>query len=198
MNLRGGFALYSTDTENSPFFVFLQENSTQNIGVVDKATFQGFEFDVTANPLPGLRVNAGFGYVDSEIKDFINDNDPLYPAGLDESLVIGNQTPAVSKTTINLGAQYVHDLSDGISSLVWRLDYQRLGKTNFDIYESTTRDPVNLVNARITYEAENWSLALWAKNLADKQYNSEWSPGGFLYRARPRVFGLTYTYNFES
>jgi iron complex outermembrane receptor protein len=185
MNIRGGFALYTTDSENSPFFVFLQQNSTQNIGVIPKARFQGFEFDINATPMPGLRLVAGLGYVDSEILEY---GDPA---------AIGNQTPAVSKTTLNLGAQYTQDLSDGLSSIVWRIDYQRLGETNFDIYETTSRDPVNLVDARITYEAENWSLALWSKNLTDKQYNSEWSPGGFIYRARPRVYGLTYTYNFE-
>ncbi|AEP31526.1 TonB-dependent receptor [Brumicola nitratireducens] len=184
-SIRGGFALYSTDSENSPFFVFLQENSTQNIGVIPEAKFQGFEFEMTANPLPGLRFNAALGYVDSEIKDF---GDPT---------VIGNRTPAVSKTTVNLGTQYRMDVNDGIDSVVWRIDYQQIGKTNFDIYESTEREPVNLVNARVTYEAENWTLALWANNLTDEQYNSEWSPGGFIYRARPRVYGLTYTYNFD-
>ncbi|MEW9798370.1 TonB-dependent receptor [Alteromonas sp. CYL-A6] len=183
--VRGGFALYSTISENTPFFVFLQENSTQNIGTIDESELNGFEFDITATPLPGLRVVAGFGYVDSEITEY---GDPA---------AVGNQTPAVSKTTVNLGAEYRQDLSDGITSLIYRLDYQRLGETNFDIYESTTRDPVNLVDARITYDTENWSLSLWAKNLFDKQYNAEWSPGGFVYRARPRVYGLTYNYKFE-
>lgn len=183
--IRGGFAIYSTDSENSPFFVFLQENSTQNIGVIPEAKFQGFEFDINATPLPGLRLDAGFGYVDSEIEKF------------DDPVVIGNRTPAVTKTTLNLGAQYTMDMSNGMDSLVWRVDYQRLGKTNFDIYESTEREPVNLVNARVTYEAEHWSLALWANNLTDKQYNAEWSPGGFIYRARPRIYGITYTYNFD-
>lgn len=182
---RGSVALYSTDSTNTPFFVFLQENSTQNIGVIPEAKLQGFELDLFTTPLPGLRLNAGFGYVDSEIREF---GDPA---------AIGNQTPAVSKTTLNLGSQYTQPINNGQDSLVWRLDYQRLGKTNFDIYETTTRDPVNLLNARVTYEAENWSLALWANNLTDELYNSEWSPGGFVYRARPRIFGVTFAYDFQ-
>ncbi|WP_026375810.1 TonB-dependent receptor [Aestuariibacter salexigens] len=185
LNLRGGFALYSTDSENTPFFVFLQQNSTQNIGVIPEAEFNGVEFDFNASPFPGFRINGGFGYVDSEIKSF------------DDPVVIGNRTPAVSDYTVNLGAQYTMDMNDGIDSLVWRIDYQRIGETNFDIYESTEREPINLVNARVTYEAENWSLALWANNLTNKEYNSEWSPGGFIYRARPRIYGLTFTYDFE-
>jgi hypothetical protein len=32
--------------------------------------------------------------------------------------------------------------------------------------------------------------------LANKQYNAEFSPGGFLWRAPPRRYGVDFTYHF--
>ena len=57
-------------------------------------------------------------------------------------------------------------------------------------------DDVPLLDARLGLDGEKWSLVAWGRNLNDKKYNAEFSPGGFLFRAQPRRYGVEYTYKF--
>lgn len=175
---------YTTKSQNSYFFVFLAANSTQNLGNVPEVRLKGFEFDATAHVVDGLDLNAGLGVTYSDIKKF---PDPA---------IIGNEAPLISRYTLNLGAQYKHEIgTSGISPLV-RVDYRLTGKTWFDIQNSTVRDPVGLVDVRAGVDTDNWSLTAYATNLFDKKYNAEFSPGGFVFKARPRIYGLEAAYKF--
>ncbi|WP_417450963.1 TonB-dependent receptor [Kordiimonas sp.] len=175
--------VFTTKSENSYFFVFLAANSTQNLGNVPEGRLTGFELDGTIRPAPGLDFNFGFGYTDSEIKDFLDPN------------LEGNKLPQVSEYTLNLGVQYTADLSDE-ARLITRVDYQRIGKTWWDLENSTVRDPVDLVDARMGVEFGDWTITAWAKNLFNKEYNAEFSPGGFVFKAKPRRYGIDLTMRF--
>jgi iron complex outermembrane receptor protein len=61
---------------------------------------------------------------------------------------------------------------------------------------STVRRPVDLVNARLTLDGGAWSLTGFADNLFNERYNAEFSPGGFVFKGRPRVFGIEALYKF--
>lgn len=176
-------AAYTTKSENSYFFVFLAANSTQNLGNVPEVRLQGFEIDASARLAPGLDVNAGWGLTFSEIKKFPS------------AAVIGNEAPLISRSTLNLGAQYRHSLV-GELGLLARVDYRRTGRTWFDVENSTVRKPVNLVDARLGIEGKSWSLTAFAENLFDERYNAEFSPGGFVFKARPRRYGAELSYKF--
>jgi len=39
-------------------------------------------------------------------------------------------------------------------------------------------------------------VTAWSKNLTNKIYNAEFSPGGFLWRALPRQYGVEFGYRF--
>ena len=71
----------------------------------------------------------------SEIKDF---PDPT---------VIGNEAPQISRYTLNLGAQYAGPISDTVDGLL-RIDYRRTGKTWWEPFNTTVRNPVDIVDAR--------------------------------------------------
>ena len=47
-------------------------------------------------------------------------------------------------------------------------------------------------------QAEKWTVTAWSKNLTNKIYNAEFSPGsggaGFLWRALPRRYGVDFDY----
>jgi iron complex outermembrane receptor protein len=174
---------YTTESKNSYFFVFLAANSTQNLGNVPRSRISGFELEMTARPLPGLDLNAAYGYTNSEIKEF---PDPA---------IIGNEDPLISRYTLNLGAQYRHDVVPGLGVLA-RLDYRRTGRTWWDVQNSTVRRPIDLVDARFGLEGHNWSVTAFAENLFDETYNAEFSPGGFVFKARPRRYGAELTYRF--
>ena len=174
---------YTTLTHNSYFFVYLYANSTQNLGNVPKERIKGLEFEARFAPSRDFLIDASWGLTYSEIKDF---PDPA---------AIGNEAPDVSRSTLNITGQYTPDLGGGISGLM-RVDYRRIGRTWWDVYNSTVRDPVDLVDLRAGINTGMWSVTAFAKNVFDKKYNAEFSPGGFVFKAQPRVFGIEAGYHF--
>jgi iron complex outermembrane receptor protein len=114
--------------------------------------------------------------------------------------VLGNEAPLVSRNTVNAGVQYRQPLPNQLTGTV-RLDYQEIGRTWWEPYNITSRDPVNLVDLRIGVQRDNWALTAWSKNLTNTTYNAEFSPGnvggsGFLWRALPRRYGVDFTLKF--
>ena len=64
-----------------------------------------------------------------------------------------------------------------------------------------TQPAYALVNARLTYEAANWSIAIYGTNLTDERYlNSGFYSDSFLLEfvtlGRPREYGLTVNVKF--
>lgn len=175
---------YTTHSENSYFFVFLAANSTQNLGNVPEARIDGFELELRARPARGFELNAALGYTNSKITEF---PDPT---------VIGNEAPLISRYTLNLGAQYRAPINVGGLGILARLDYRRTGRTWWEPQNTTSRDPIDLVNARLGVEGERWSLTAFAENLFDEEYNAEFSPGGFVFKARPRRYGAELSFRF--
>jgi len=180
--LSGSVSAYSTKSTNGYFFVFLAANSTQNLGNLD-SKLKGFEVELTAAPFDWLQLNAAYGYTDSKITD------------MEDPSVIGNEAPLVSRDTLNLGAQITHPLSDSLT-LTARADFQQIGRTWWEPYNTTSRDPVSLLDARLGLSGDAWGVTAWAKNLTDTKYNAEFSPGGFLFRAQPRRYGIQLDYHF--
>ena len=195
-HLNVNVALFDTKSTNGYFFVYIPANGTQNLGNLD-ATYKGGELEINAKLNDNFDMYASFGYTDSRI------DHPLAgwtPASALPN-VVGNEAPLVSRTTINAGIQYHQPVADDLNAVA-RLDYQQIGRTWWDPYNVTSRNPVNLVDARLGVEAKQWSVMAWSKNLTDQKYNTEFSPGpafgqsGFLWRALPRQFGVEFRYKF--
>ncbi|MGE0595568.1 MAG: TonB-dependent receptor [Hyphomonadaceae bacterium] len=192
---RGNFSAsaYRTIAEGTYYFVFLAANSTQNLGNIDEVEYTGFDMELNARLTDNFMVNAGYGYTDSEITEF---PDPV---------VIGAEAPLVAEYTLNLGAQLTWPLWNDVEGMV-RVDYNRIGDTIFTIPFSApaqaldatpiARDPVDLVDLRAGIQGDDWSIMAWSKNLFDEEYNSEYSPGGFLFKAQPMRWGIELTRRF--
>ncbi|HTU13425.1 MAG TPA: TonB-dependent receptor [Allosphingosinicella sp.] len=174
---------YTTRSENSYFFVFLAANSTQNLGNVPEVRISGFEVEAQVRPFTGMTLNAAYGYTNSSIQTF------------PDIAVVGNEAPLISRYTLNFGAQYRAPIA-GETGILARVDYRRTGRTWWDVYNTTVRQPVDLVNARLGLEGSNWSATLFAENLFNEIYNAEFSPGGFVFKARPRRYGAELTFRF--
>jgi iron complex outermembrane recepter protein len=175
-------ALFHTNDHNGYFFFYSATTSTQNLGNLS-ATYKGAELELTAKATDRLDLYANFGYTDGWI------------TAMQDPTVIGNKPPLLTKDTVNAGIQYHQPLSDELNGVV-RLDYQEIGRTWWDPYNVTSRDPVNLVDLRAGVEGERWTVTAWSKNLTNKIYNEEFSPGGFLWRALPRRYGVDFTFKF--
>ncbi|MDT8398059.1 MAG: TonB-dependent receptor [Pseudomonadales bacterium] len=179
-----GFAAYHTDSKGEPFFVFIAENSTQNLGTIDKVKHNGFEVDIEALLTEGLTLNASLGFNDSKIKRFV---DPS---------VIGNESPLVTRLTTNLGLEYHYPTPIMGMDLMLRADYQRTGRTWWEPFNTTVRRPVNIVDLRSSLTNDDWTFTAWTKNLTDNHYNSEFSPGGFTFRSPLRTWGVDISRRF--
>ncbi len=176
-------AAFTTESRNSYFFVFLAANSTQNLGNVPKTRIEGFELEALLRPTRDIQLNAALGMTWSDIKAF---PDPV---------VIGNEAPLISRSTFNLGFQWTPQVTDTIDGLL-RVDYRRTGDTWWEVYNTTVRDPVDLVDARAGVDGGNWGVYAFATNLFDEEYNAEFSPGGFVFKARPRIYGVEASFEF--
>jgi iron complex outermembrane receptor protein len=150
---------------------------------VPLAQIKGFEADLTLRPTKGLDINVGLGYTDSEIKRFA------------DARRIGNELPLISRYTLNAGINYVTPISDDLD-LNARVDYRRIGRTWWDVENSTSRNPVDIVDARLGVSGKRWSLTAFSQNLFNEIYNAEFSPGGFVFKARPRRYGVEASFNF--
>jgi iron complex outermembrane receptor protein len=188
-------SVYHTQAKGSYFFVFDPNTSTQNLGNLDRVDYTGAEFEVQGRILDGFDGYVGLGFTNSDIKESRR-------AASD----VGNEAPLVSRYTANVGLQYRHSLRSDLSAFV-RSDLQVIGPTWFYPDNFTERDPVSLLNVRLGVDGTSWSATVWAKNLTDKKYNAEWSPGpmffpnpgytnNFVFKAMPRRWGVDLNYRF--
>lgn len=180
---------YKTDIEDSHYFLFVGAVSAQIMVNIDEVEIQGFDIEATANLAEGFDVYAGLGIIDSEIGAY------TFSPG-----AVGNKAPYVSDSTLNLGGQYRFGLSDGLDGLV-RLDYNRTGERFWDPENTTSNDPIDLLNARVALEGGDgkWVASLYAKNLLDTEYNLDLTADGgavFSFIAPPQVFGVDFRVNF--
>ena len=80
---------------------------------VPKTTIRGAELEVVAQPVSGLRLTAGVGYIDGTFDDFINSRTIPGPLPAPPSDLSGNQVPNISKWSVNLDGQYRFSPADG-------------------------------------------------------------------------------------
>lgn len=186
-------SVFHTTAEGTYYFIFIAANSTQNLGNIDEVEYLGVDLELTAELADGLNFNAGIGFTDSEITEF---PDPV---------AIGAKAPQVSDYTINMGLEYTVPVTNALDAF-FRVDYNRLGDTTFTIPFSApslaldatpvARDPVDLVDVRASLRSDSWAFTVWARNVFDEEYNAEYSPGGFLFRAQPQRYGADISYRF--
>jgi iron complex outermembrane receptor protein len=188
--VRTNFSVYKSEAEGTYFFIFLAANSTQNLGNFNEVEYQGFEFDLAASMNDYMNLNLGYGYTDSKITDSETARD------------IGDRAPNVSKYTFNAGLDFHHPIAafgDGLEAF-FRVDYQIIGDTSFfdNNQEGTNdRDDVHLVDFRLGVELpDDWSITAWGKNAFDEEYNTEYSTGGFVFKALPARYGVDFVKRF--
>ncbi len=175
-------SLFQTIDHNGYFFFYDAVTSTQNLGNLD-AKYKGAELELTAKASEYVDVYANFGVTDGVITH------------MEDPTVVGKRPPLLTKDTINSGIQYHQPLTAGLIGTL-RLDYNFIGRTWWDPYNVTARDPVNLFDLRGGIDGGQWTVTAWSKNLTNKIYNEEFSPGGFLWRAQPRRYGVDFTIRF--
>ncbi len=210
--LRVNAAVFNTDVEDNQFFEFFAGpfGILRVVTTIDEMNIRGFETDFEFLATERFSVFGGLGLMDSEIEKNIN-----------RPLSVGNPVPQSPEQTYNLGFQFDVPFSADVNLFI-RTDWQYVGDMWFHTlqgeqtpniwqafffpgittdFSQSKRDSFETVNMRVGFEAEEWTLTAWARNLTDERYLEEVIPapefgGSFLHQAAGSSFGVDLKYRF--
>ena len=171
----------------SPEGVFVLTNATG-------ALIQGIEVDLAAQVTRKLNVTASLGTINGKYQNYSAANAAAF-SGLPMK-----SSPDMQWT---MGATYAQPIGDA------RLVFSGTMRHTDDYYQNQAASRLIMtrayteVNARVAYEpdAENWSVALWGRNLTDKfAVTGGFDIGalgiGVIYPNLPRSYGVEFRYRF--
>ena len=115
----------------------------------------GLETEVRWAPTAQWDIYANLGLIDAVI-DSIGTPDPVFAE---------RGAAHAPRYTFAAGAAWRHP-----SGWFGRVDASAIDEFYFDFSHDLKSRPYELVHARIGYEADRWSVALWGRNLFDEEY----------------------------
>lgn len=127
-----------------------------------QSTIKGIEGELKIQPSDRFSLDASFGYLDATYDQYTIDRPPT-----DFS---GNRLNYAPKWTAHIGAEYTAPVGD--NNLIARVDWSYKSDTFFDRANSAldTQEAYSLVNARLRFDAEEWYVDLFGRNIFDKEY----------------------------
>jgi iron complex outermembrane recepter protein len=158
---------------------------------IPKSRVIGAELEATANPVDGLRVNAGVTYIDSKVK-----RDPALP--LDSfgqaSSYVGERFPNTPKWNGLVDAEYGFPVSDSLKVFIGGSATFRSGTSSFFGNLPDFKIPgYSLFDVRGGFETAdgNWRVQAYGRNITNKWY---WVNVGVETDAIHRAPGMGATY----
>lgn len=157
--------------------------TTSFIANAAKVRIQGLETELDIYPLPGMSLNASYGYTDAKYKNF----QPGVPFAITNDLV---ETP---KHTLSLSGEYSMALGDSLN-LVPRLDWSYKSALEHDLFNRVLghQKGFGVLNGRVALESAsgNWSLALFVTNITNKAYTvGSQNTTGAAFGMENRIYG---------
>lgn len=183
---------YYTNIEDMQFFEFFVGGFglLRVVSNIDEVEIYGAELNLTAEIIDGWTVFGSANVTESEIKE--NASRPV---------TVGNKSPYTADYTLNFGTQLDLPMTSSMD-FVARADYRITGPTWFHTLQDDTnptlfsgllpgsalqlpafvgdadysvsrRDAFGVVDMRIGFETESWSLFAYAENLFDEDYLNE-------------------------
>ena len=184
-------AAFSTDISGAQQFAFFPTVGLQTTVSIDKVRARGFDIDFDYTTPFGLRLFGGYGYTDSKVKAFSGN-----PAD------VGNRAPGAFKSTLSLGATQSFELGHDMQ-IVPRVEFNHYGSIWWDVDNTpgTKRNPLNLVNARLSLKSGNrWEISAWGNNITNERYYQEVVPllsfFSVNYPAPLRTYGVEARFQF--
>lgn len=158
------------------------------------ARLKGIEAEVTAIPVPGLTLAAGYSYLDATYKNFtfVDQNGNAVDLS-------GETLVRAPKHKLSVSANFEHDGPAG-GKMNWYIDYRYTGFQRGDIASPTTNQPAfNVSDANISYTnaAGDWTFSIWGRNIFKERYISHIyiiGPGDVGVFGEPRTYGASVTW----
>jgi iron complex outermembrane recepter protein len=173
-------------------FTFAREN-------VGDAQSAGIELEIAAIPLKGLQLDGSFGFNKTEYEAFdlkrVN-----FLTGEERITAIGGNSLSNAPThTIFLGAQYEYAINPKLKATI-RGEVRNIGRYYTDIQNQIEQPTYTLINARVGFSYDKYSLFFWGQNLNNERYLAFGNPDSSFGRsariAAPRTFGVTLSAKF--
>jgi iron complex outermembrane recepter protein len=185
--LRGSVAAYRNTLSNVQLSTAIPNlaaggSLTSIVTTTANARTQGIELDLQAAPTDNLTLNAGISYVDAKFRSgcdadlFIYNSGGLRPnfdtanppaAGLALCNLKGKRLPLSSPLTMNGSITYEMPLSDSMSIIAnTTMSYE--GKKNIQTDNFAKVGDTFLLNARLGFKTENFTLSLFGRNLTNE------------------------------
>ena len=207
------------------FYDYANHQVTQVIGATTftrsiDGDLYGGEAELTYQASDALRFDASLGLLRSEYSD--NALDPSDPSSPTRS-VAGNPFPNAPDLTFTLGFDWDIMTTDK-GTLTLHGDTSYMDKYYFDPFKDYGQVPCDqpapgfkilqagpsiacgnpsywLLNARMSYDTDKYSVSIWGKNLADEDYNTyglniDVFGLDYLNRGLPRTYGVELKMNF--
>jgi iron complex outermembrane receptor protein len=164
-----------------------------NAGAV---TNQGVELESVWIPMDQLQFTLNAAWLDTNYDKFVNQGGTDYT---------DNELPFSPEWKIYAGAQYIQPVGS-FGDLTFNVDYAYSDSyyTDPSNVEPFVVDSYGLWNARVTLTpvSEAWEVALWGKNLADKEYQVQSNLNLFntprYVWGSPQMYGISAKYFFGS
>jgi len=181
---------------------------------IPKSSISGFEFDLTARPLPNLNVGAAFTYLNAKIDQYTNF---LYADSSGNPIITnfsGSQIPFTPKYQAGLNASYEVPLGNALrgfigadvsyrSSAVSIVGGQQDPPALISPYKNIFGIPsYSIVNARLGVKSADsrWALSVFGKNITNKYYwNNVISANDIIARftGMPATYGVDVAFKFQ-
>ncbi len=176
---------FQLDPNDPASFIFFTDNATQS-------TSFGLEADARWQVSDAMQLYATLGLLDTEFDDFVTEE-------VDNT---GRALAHAPDYTFSAGGVYAWD-----SGWFARLDVTGRDAFFFSDSHDQRSESYELVNARVGYDADTWSIELWARNL----FGEDYAVRGFFFgneppnfpdtlytrAGDPRHVGLTAEYRFQ-
>jgi len=170
----------------------------QTITNAKGATIKGLEFETRAKITPTLVVDGSLGLLKSAYGD-------LALLGPNNTIINGKGNRLISAPDVNFVVGATKTIPIGAGSFTLHGDVNHQSRRYFDITQRflMSGKPYSIVNARVgfTPASGRWEVALWAKNLTDRTYESfkaDLSSFGYIetFLNMPRTYGAEISYRF--
>jgi len=157
-------AAFYTDYANFQYFAFINGNDVTY--TAPKVKVKGFEVSLNAKPVTWLALDSSFAYTNTKLGAF-SAPDPVL--GIGQRTYTGNQTPNSPRYNLASGAEIDWPLGGELSASL-RGELTVRGKTYFEVDNALYSPAEASVNLRAALRTDQWSAAIWAKNLTDNRW----------------------------
>ncbi|WP_340267768.1 TonB-dependent receptor [Sphingobium mellinum] len=183
----------------------IQVGTSPTISNAGDARIRGFELEVLAAPVDGLKINGSVGYIDAQYTSVSPATAAVGgPSAFQAGTLVGEALPKTPKWKINISPRYEAKLGNG-GSLVVLADWTHSSSAWNDTQRTflLKRVAADIVNASVSYHEPggHWSLTAGGTNLTDKRFltsgGSNLAAGAiFGTYNRPREWYLRFGFDF--